>query len=158
MILMFDVYGIGRLTAYSEIAPIALCTLFLGVLLVRRDRARPKRLMLMSAILLIAFVNPCYLRNLIEFLGQQYYMAANAKSLDNLAPDVLSLRGWSELIFGATASASFAVFFDCCALLLALLFLAGIILLSRRDRLILGVILLPGVLVILYLASRTSPA
>jgi hypothetical protein len=144
--------------AYSEIAPIALCTLFLGVLLVRCDRARPKRLMLMSAILLIALVNPCYLRNLIEFLGQQYYMAANATSLDNLAPDVLTLRGWSELIFGATASPPFAAIFDCCALLLALLFLAGIILLSRRDRLILGVILLPGVLVILYLATRTSPA
>jgi hypothetical protein len=139
--------------AYSEIAPIGLCTLFLGVMFVRRDKMRSKRLMLMSAILLIALVNPYYLKNLIEFLGQQYYMASNAKFLDNLAPNVLNLRGWSELIFGATA-APFALFFDCCALLLGLLFLAGATYLSRRDRLIFGAILLPVILVILCLTTR----
>jgi hypothetical protein len=144
--------------AYSEIAPIGLCTLFLGVMFVRRDKFRTKRLMFMSAILLIALVNPYYLRNLIEFLGQQYYYAANAPLLDNLGPKVLTLRGWSELIFGAITSAPLALFFDYCALLLGLLFLAGTIFLSRRDRLIFGAILLPLIPVILYLATRTPPS
>ena len=50
------------------------------------------------------------------------------------------------------------LFFDCCTLLLGLLFLAGAIFLSRRDKLIFGAILLPAVLVILYLATRTPPS
>jgi hypothetical protein len=141
--------------AYSEIAPIGFCTLFLGVLFVRDDRFRSKWLMLMSAILLIVLVNPFYLRNLIEFLGQQYYFAANLKTLDRLAPNVLTLRGWSELIFGTVTSKPLALFFDCCAILIGLLFLAGVFFLARRDRLIFGAILLPGILVILYLATRT---
>ena len=87
--------------AYSEIAPIGFGTLFLGVMFIRRDTFRAKRLMLMSAILLIALVNPYYLRNLIEYLGQQFYNAANLRTLDNMAPKLLTLRGWSELIFGA---------------------------------------------------------
>ena len=141
--------------AYSEIAPIGLCTLFFGVMFVRHDRFRAKRLTLMSAILLIALVNPYYLRNFIEFLSQQYYMAANARSLDNLAPNVLTLRGWSELIFGAITTAPLDLFFDYCVILLGLLAIAGAIFLSRRDKLIFGVILLPGILAILYLATRT---
>ena len=125
--LFFSLTLAYLVAAYSEIAPIGLCTLFLGVLFVRRDKARSKRLMLMSAVLLIALVNPYYLRNLIEFLGQQYYMASNARFLDNLAPSVLTLRDWSELLFGATTSAPLALFFDCCALLLGLLVLTGAI-------------------------------
>jgi hypothetical protein len=144
--------------AYSEIAPIGLCTLFLGVMFVRRDKFRAKRLMLMSAILIVALVNPYYLRNLIGFLERQYYLAANARFLDNMMPNVLILRGWSELIFGTNASAPFALFFDYCAVLLGLLFLAGVIFLSKRDRLIFGAILLPIILVILYLAARTPPS
>ncbi len=50
------------------------------------------------------------------------------------------------------------MFFDYCAILLGMLFLAGVIFLSRRDRLIFGAILLPGILVILYLATRTPPS
>ena len=111
--------------------------------------------MLMSAVLLIALLNPYYLRNLIEFLGQQYYMASNAKFLDSLAPGVLTLRDWSELLFGAIVSAPLALLFDYCALLLGLLVLAGAIFLSKRDKPIFGVILLPALLVILYLATRT---
>src|SRR5260370_18782842 len=142
--------------AYSEIAPIGLCSLFLGVMFVRRDKMRPKRLMLMSAILLIALMNPYYLRNLIGFLGYQYNLAANAASLwDNVAPNVLTLRGWSEIIFGAITSAPFALSFDYCAVLLGMLFLAGVLFLCRRDRLIFGAILLPAILVILYLATRS---
>jgi hypothetical protein len=143
--------------AYSEIAPIGICILFLGVMFVRQDKFRAKRLMFMSAILLIALMNPYYLRNLIEYLGQQYYMAANTAFMVNMAPDVLTLRGWSELIFGVT-SGPFALFFDYCLLLLGLLFLAGAIFLSRRDRLIFGAILLPIVLVIVYLATRNPPS
>ena len=141
--------------AFSEIAPIGMCTFFLGVLCVRRDTFRTKRLMLMSAVLLIVLVNPYYLRNLIEFLGQQYYIAANAMFLNNLAPNILILRGWSELIFGAVTTEPAALFFDCCTLLLGLLFLAGIIVLSRLDRIIFGTILLPSILVIFYLTTRT---
>ena len=141
--------------AYSEIAPIGLCTLFFGVMFVRHDRFRVKRLMSMSAILLVALLNPHYLRNLIEFLWQQYYYAASARSLDNLAPNVLTLRGWSELIFGAITSASLALFFDYYVILVGLLAVAGAIFLSRRDKLIFGVVLLPVILVILYLATRT---
>ena len=103
-------------------------------------------------------MNPYYLRNLIEFLGHQYYMAANVPILDNLAPKLLTLRGWSELIFGVINSAPLALFFDCCALLLGLLVLAGAIFLSKRDRLIFGAILLPAILVIVYLATRTPPS
>ena len=156
--LFFSLTLAYLVAAYSEIAPIGLCTLFLGVIFVRRDKARSKRLMLMSAVLLIALVNPYYLRNLIEFLGQQYYMASNAKFLDSLAPSVLTLRDWSELLFGATTSAPLALFFDYCALLLGLLVLTGAIVLSKRDKPIFGAILLPAFLVILYLATRTPPS
>jgi hypothetical protein len=124
---------------------------------IRRDTFRSKRLMLMSAILLIALMNPYYLRNLIEFLGQQFYNAANLRTLDNMAPKLLTLRGWSELIFGAIGSEPLALFFDYCALLLGVLLAAGAIFLSKRDRLILGAILLPCVLVMFYLATRTPP-
>ena len=112
----------------------------------------------MSAILLIALMNPYYLRNLIEFLGQQYYYAANAPLLDNLGPKILTLRGWSELIFGAITSAPLALFFDYCTVLLGILFLTGVIFLSRRERVIFGAMLLPAILVILYLATRTPPS
>ena len=143
--------------AYSEIAPIGFGTLFLGVMFIRHDTFRAKRLMLMSAILIIALMNPYYLRNLIEFVGQQFYNAANLRTLDNMAPKLLTLRGWSELIFGAIRSEPLALFFDYSALLLGVLFLAGAIFLSRRDRLIFGAILLPCVLVIFYLATRIPP-
>ena len=154
--LFFSLTLAYLIAVYSEIAPIGLCTFAVGVLFVRQDNFRAKRLMLMSALLLIALVNPYYLRNLIGFLGYQYTLAANATSLwDNVAPDVLTLRGWSELIFGGITGSSFALFFDCCAILLGLLFLTGAISLSRRNRLIFGAILLPAILVILYLTTRS---
>ncbi len=147
------------IAVYSEIAPIGLCTFALAVLFVRQDNSRAKRLMLMSAILLIALVNPYYLHNLIQFLGYQYSLAANAGSLwDSVAPDVLTLRGWSELIFGTATGSPFALFFDCCALFLGLLVLAGGIFLSRSEKLIFGAILLPAIVVIVYLATRTPPS
>jgi hypothetical protein len=144
--------------AYSEIAPFGFCTLLLGVMFARIDKFCTKRLMLMGAGLLIALVNPFYLRNLIEFLEQQYSTAANTSYLNHLAPNVLTLRGWSELIFGVLISASFALFFDCCTILLGILSLVGAIILPKRDRPIFGAILLPCILVILYLATRTPPS
>ena len=157
--LFFSLTLAYLLAVYSELAPIGFCTLFLGVLFVRNDKMRTKRLILMSAILLIVLMNPYYLRNLIVFLGFQYTLAANAASLwDNVAPNLLTLHGWSELIFGGIASARYVLFLDCCTLLLGLLFLTGAIFLSRRDKLIFGAILLPAILIILYLATRTPPS
>jgi hypothetical protein len=156
--LFFSLTLAYLVAAYSEIAPFGFCTLLLGVMFVRRDKMQSKRLMLMSTVLLIALLNPYYLRNLIEFLGQQYYYAANLASLENLAPRLQTLRSWSALLFGSIASAPFASFFDGCALLLGLLGLAGTIFLCRRDRLIFGAILMPAVVVILYLATRTPPS
>jgi hypothetical protein len=155
--LLFSLTLAYLIAAYSEIAPIGLCTLFLGVTFVRQDKMHVKRLMLMSAILLIAVMNPYYLGNLIEFLGYQYNLAAGAPSLwDNVAPNILTLRGWSELIFGTTTRAPFASFIDLCTLSLGILFLAGVVFLPRRVKLLVGAILLPVILLILYLATRTT--
>src|SRR5271165_4693469 len=156
--LFFSLALAYLVAAYPEIAPIAFCTFFLGVMLVRQDKFRSKRLMLMGAILLIALMNPFYLRNLVGFLSRQYYLAANAHFLEHTVPNVLILRSWSELIFGAVSSAPLALFFDYCAIVLCLLFLAGAIVLSRRDKLIFSAILLPVILVILCFATRTPPS
>jgi hypothetical protein len=152
--LFFSLTLAYLIAAYSEIAPIGLCTLFLGVMFARKDTFRTKRLMFMSAILLTALLNPFYLPNLVKFLWQQYNLAANATFLEKLAPNVLTLRGWSELIFGDITNAPFALFFDYCAILLGILFLAGAIILPRRDRPVFGAILLPCILVIFYLSTR----
>jgi hypothetical protein len=81
----------------------------------------------MGAILLIAIVNPYYLYNLIRFLAYQYNLAAGAPSVwDNVAPNVLTLPGWSEIFVGA-ADAPFAVFFNCCVRLFSLSFVAGVL-------------------------------
>ena len=156
--LFFSLALTYLVAAYSEIAPIGLCAFIFGVMFVRQDATRAKRLILMSAILLIALMNPCYLPNLIEFLSQQFYIAINGTFMEHMAPNLLSLRGWSELFFGATSGAPFALFFDCCSLLLGILCLTGVCFLSRRDRLIFGAILLPGILVISYLAARPTPS
>jgi hypothetical protein len=140
--------------AYSEIAPIGFCTLFLGVIFVRGDSLRSKRLTVMAALLLVVFVNPFYLRNLIAFLWRQYSIAGNGASANHMAPDVLTLPGWSELIFGTVTSSSLAWIFDFCTILFGVMFFAGAILLSKRDRPILVAILLPAILLILYLATR----
>jgi hypothetical protein len=155
--LFFSLTIAYLIAAYSEIAPLGLCTLLLGAIFVRSDSFRSKRLMLMTAILLVALANPYYLRNLIGFLAQQYYFATNAQILQNLAPSLLTLRDWSELIFG-TITAPFALFFDYSSLFLGFLTLAAVMFLSWRDRLIFGVILLPAILAILALAIRSTPA
>jgi hypothetical protein len=153
-ILFFSLALAYLVAAYTEIAPIGFCTLFLGVVLVRNDTFRTKTLILMISIPLIAVMNPYYLSNLIEFLGKQYHLASDLTRLDNLAPNVLTMRGWAELIFGFISNALAALLFDCYAILLGLLFLVGVIMLASRDKLIFGTILLPAVLVICYLATR----
>jgi hypothetical protein len=157
--LFFSLTLAYLIAVYSEIAPIGVGTFFLGVLFVRRDNFRAKRLMLMSAILLIALMNPCYLGNLIQFLAYQYNLAAGAASLwENVAPNVLTLGGWSEIIFGTVSNPRFALFFDFCALLLGLLSLAGAVILCQRDRRIFGAVLLPALLLISYLATSNPPS
>jgi hypothetical protein len=145
------------IAAYSEIAPLGFCTFLLGLLLIRRDDFRAKRLIFMCTILLVTLVNPYYLRNLIGFLGQQYFYAANSALLVNLVPDLASLRGWSELLFGDMGG-SLALFFDGVAILVGFLFLAGLVAQCRPAKLIVGAVLLPGVLLMLYLGTRTPPA
>ena len=142
--------------AHSEIAPIGFCVFFLGVMFVRRDQFRAKRLMLMSTILLAVLINPYYLSNFIQFLVQQYYNTVHAPFLEQMAPRIFTLPGWSELIFGVIPSSPWALFFDGCTVLLGLLFLAGTVFLSGRDRLIFGAILLPFILVSLFLATHTE--
>jgi hypothetical protein len=156
--LFFSLTIAYLISAYSEIAPIGFCTLFFGVTFLRRDKSSTKRLIVMSAFLLIILVNPIYLPNLVGFLGQQYYLAGNVATLGNMAPDLLTLRDWSELIFGAMTNAPVASFFDYCTLLTGLLSVAGYIILSRRDKLVFAAILLPALLVILYLATRRVPS
>jgi hypothetical protein len=153
-IVFFSLALAYLVAAYTEIAPIGFCALFFGVILVRHDTFRAKILMLVSSILLIAAMNPYYLGNLLVFLGQQYYLAANATPLESLAPNVLNIRGWAELIFGSISNEPVALLFDYGAILFGLLFFAGVIMLSGRDKLILAAILLPAVLAILYLSTR----
>jgi hypothetical protein len=155
-VLFFSLTLAYLVSAYSEIAPIGFCTFLLGTVIVRRENLRAKRLMLLSAMILIALLNPCYLRNLIQFLGLQYYLAAHAPLMKQMAPDILTLRGWSELIFGSITSGPPALFLDGGTLLLVPLWIAGVIFLSRRDKLIVGTILLPVILIVLYLATLTS--
>jgi hypothetical protein len=143
------------IAVYSEIALIGLCTLVLSVIVVRNDKWRSKRLMMMISLLLIVLVNPYYLGNLIEFLAYQYSLAANAGSLwDNVMPNVLTLGGWSEVLFGLVAGFPLALLSNCAVFLVGLLFLIGVLFLSGGDRLILGAILAPVGAVILYLATR----
>jgi hypothetical protein len=156
-ILFFSLTLAYVISAYSEIAPIGFCVLALGILFIRRDKFPAKRLMFMSAILLVALLNVYYLRNLIEFLGQQYYFAAKGDFLDNMAPKVQTLRGWSEMVFGAIAPSGVASFFNYFTILFGLLFLAGLIFLSRRDKLVFGAVLLPSILILFYLATLTPP-
>ena len=155
LVVFFSLAVAYLVAVYSEIAPLGFGTLILGVVIVRRDRLRSKRLMLMSALLLIALVNPYYLFNLIRFIAYQYNLAASAPSLwDNVAPNILTLGGWSEIIFGDSTNILSAIFFNCCTFMLSLLLLVGVLLLSKREKLIFGAILLPVVVLILYLTTR----
>ncbi len=125
------------------------------MIFVRQDSFRAKRLMLLGAILLVAAANPFYLNNFIVFLGKEYSLAANFTQLESLGPNVRTVRGWAELIFGFIQDAPLASFLDYCAIFCVYLFLAGFVALSRRDKLVFGAVLLPAVLFTGFLASRT---
>jgi hypothetical protein len=153
--LFFSLALAYLVAAYTEVAPIGFCILLLGTIFVRQDSFRAKRLMLMGAILLVAAMNPFYLNNFIVFLGKEYSLAANFTQLESLGPNVQTVRGWAELIFGSIQDPPLASFFDYCAIFCGYLFVAGVVALSRRDKLVFGAILLPAVLLIAYLASRT---
>jgi hypothetical protein len=154
-ILFFSLALAYLVAAYTEIALIGFCILLAGTIFVRHDSFRAKRLMLMAAMLLVAAMNPYYLSNFIVFLGKEYSLAANFTQLENLGPNVRTMRGWAELIFGFIQNASLATLFDYCAIFCGCLLLAGIVGLSRRDKLVFGATLLPAILVMAYLASRT---
>jgi hypothetical protein len=156
--LFFSLTLTYLVATYSEIAPIGICTLILGVMFVRHDTFRAKRLMLMSTILLTTSMNLFYLRNLIGSLEEQYLTAGSETLMDKLMPDVHTVGGWSELIFGVITSAPFALLFNNCLLLLSLLVLVGAIILPKRERMAFGAVLLPATCVILYLATRSPPS
>jgi hypothetical protein len=156
--LFFSLSFAYLVSAYSELAPIGFGTLVLGVIFVRRDNFAAKRLILMSTILLTTLTNIHYLPDLIEFLGKQYHLAANWAAMEQMAPDIASLRGWSVVIFGGATTPSFAWFLDYCALAFGVLWLAGVSFLSRREWSILAAVVLPVVLVIMLLLTRPHPA
>jgi hypothetical protein len=83
-------------------APFGAASFVLGIILVRRDEFRDKRLMVLSAILIVALVNPFYIYNLIAFLSQQYFIASKGRFMDELVTNPLNLRGLSEVLFGTT--------------------------------------------------------
>jgi hypothetical protein len=153
--LFFSLSFAYLISAYSELAPMGFGTLLVGVLFVRRDNLAAKRLIMMSAILLTTLLNVHYLPDLIEFLGRQYQLAAYwASSLDRLMPDIASLRGWSEVVFGGATTPPFGSFLDYGAIVFGVLWLAGVSFLSRRDWSILAAVMSPAILVIVFLITR----
>jgi hypothetical protein len=102
----FSVTLAHPVVAYSEIAPIGFGKLFLGVMLVRPDKFRAKKLMLMSAILLIALMNPCYLRNsrsskmsTLWSLGIGSWISRHLLSLVSLSSVILLEKNGARAIF-----------------------------------------------------------
>src|ERR1700688_156159 len=62
-------------SAYSKLAPLGVGTSLLGALFVRRERFAVKRI-IMVTLLLATIMNAHYLPVLIEFLAEQYNLAA----------------------------------------------------------------------------------
>jgi hypothetical protein len=87
------------IAAYSELAPFG-CSFLLGVFFIRSEIFRQKRLMIWCATLLVALLNPFYIRNLITFLSGQYFKAAIGRYMNDLVPHVLTVGGWAEILFG----------------------------------------------------------
>jgi hypothetical protein len=147
------------ISAYSELAPLGFCTVFLALLFIRTDPIDTKRRILFALIPLILIINPFYLPNLIQFVAYQYHLAAGAPSLwDNIGPNLLTLPGWSNLIFGTIAIPPLNQIFTPAILLLGVLAIAGALFLSQRDKLILASIFFPSLLLVLYLLSRKPPS
>jgi hypothetical protein len=151
---LFFSLGLAYLiAAYSELAPLGFCCFLLGVFLIRPEIFRHKRLMVWCTILFVAFLNPFYIRNLITFLSVQYHTAAIGRFMDELVPHILTVDGWSGLLFGAV-NPHWRPFFDLAGILFAGVAVIGFLLLRRSDKSVFGSILLPALGIISYLATR----
>jgi hypothetical protein len=84
--------------------PLGCAALILGSAFARQDTFQTKRLTFLGAILVVAFINPFYIADLIRFLVQQYLSAVKSVAINNMIPGVLTLRGWSEALFGVVPS------------------------------------------------------
>ena len=151
---LFFSLGLAYLiAAYSELAPFGACSFLLGVFLTRPEIFRHKRLMVWCAILLVALLNPFYIRNLITFLSEQYFTAAIGRFMDDLVPHVLTVGGWSEILFGVV-DPQWQLFFELAGVGFAIVALIGFLLLQRSEKLVFVSILLPVLGIISYLATR----
>jgi hypothetical protein len=129
---VFFSLGLAYLIAvYSEMAPVGVSCFILGVIFVRREKFRQKLLIASCGILLVAFLNPLYVYNLICFLSQQYFLALHAASLEAMLPDFLSLRGWSAVLFGPV-DPRWILLVELCGVVFALLALTGLLMLPRE--------------------------
>jgi hypothetical protein len=151
---LFFSLGLAYLiAAYSELAPFGCCSFLLGVFLTRPETFRQKRLMVWCAILLVALLNPFYIRNLITFLSGQYFTAAIGRFMDDLVPHVLTVSGWSEILFGVVDQ-PWQLFSELAGVLFAAMAIIGFLLLQRSEKLAFGSILLPVLGVVFFLATR----
>jgi hypothetical protein len=141
------------IAAYSELAPFGCCSFLLGAFWIRPETFRGKRLMVWCAVLLVAFLNPFYIRNLIAFLAGQYFTAAIGRFMDDLAPHVLTVGGWSEILFGVVDQ-QWKLCFELAGVLFAVVAVIGFVLLQRSEKLVFGSILLPVFGIACYLATR----
>ena len=151
---VFFSLGLAYLVAvYSEMAPIGVCCFLLGVVFVRCENFRQKLLISLCGILLVALLNPFYIYNLINFLSQQYFLTLHSRSIDQLLPNFLTLRGWSAVLFGAV-DPLWVLPVEFCGVVFALLALVGFLLLPRPEELVFGSVLLPVVVLAGYLGTR----
>jgi hypothetical protein len=151
---VFFSLGLAYLIAvYSEMAPVGVSCFILGVFFVRRENFRQKLLIASCGILLVAFLNPFYVYNVICFLSQQYFLALHAVSLEAMLPNFLSLRGWSAVLFGPV-DPRWILLVEFCGVGFALLALTGLLMLPRSEKLVFGSVLLPVVALGAYLCTR----
>jgi hypothetical protein len=151
---VFFSLGLAYLIAvYSEMAPVGVSCFILGVIFVRPENFRKKLVIASCGILLVAFLNPFYVYDLICFLSQQYFQALHAVSLEAMLPNFLSLRGWSAVLFGPV-DPRWILLVEFCGVGFALLALTGLLMLRRSEKLVFGSALLPVVALSAYLSTR----
>jgi hypothetical protein len=110
-------------------------------------------MMVWCAILLVALLNPLYIRNLITFLAGQYFTAAIGRFMDDLVPHVLTVGGWSEILFGVVDQ-PLRICFGLAGVLFAVAAVIGFLLLQRSEKLVFSSVLLPVLGIASYLATR----
>ena len=149
-------FGLGLaylIAVYSEMAPVGVSCFLLGVVFVRRENFRQKLLISLCGIILMALLNPLYIYNLVNFVSRQYFLALHSRSMDQLLPNYLTLRGWSAVLFG-TVDPLWILPVEFCGGVFALLALVGFLLLPKSEKLVFGSVLLPVVLLAAYLGTR----